>query len=103
MQPTQRCNPLTAVDGRLGLRTLSTLLADDTALGGVGSSLGLLRLLSGGGSSLLLLGLLNGLSASSRAGLGAHGAALLDHIEGSTNDGTLGLDGAASTLLGNLL
>jgi hypothetical protein len=30
-------------------------------------------------------------------------AALLDHVEGGTDDGTLVLDGAAGALLGNLL
>jgi hypothetical protein len=43
------------------------------------------------------------LRSLSRASLGSHGTALLDDIEGSTNDGTLGLDGTASSLLGSLL
>jgi hypothetical protein len=88
------------------LSTLGTLLAHVSlglALGGGGSVLGLLSLLGGLGSSLLLLVGLDGLSASGRSGLGAHGAALLDDLEGGTNDGTLGLDGAAGALLGNFL
>jgi hypothetical protein len=90
----------------LGLRALGALLANDAlslALGGGGGALGLLVLLAGGSGGLLLLGLLDGLRAGSGASLRSHGAALLDDIERSTNDGTLGLDGAAGALLGNFL
>lgn len=88
------------------LSTLGTLLAHVSlglALGGGGSALGLVGLLGGLNSSLLLLVGLDGLGASGRPGLGAHGAALLDDLERGTNDGTLGLDGAAGALLGNFL
>ena len=97
-------NNLAGLGGDLGGRALSTLLALD-ALGTTLSSggLGLLGLLGGGGSSLLLLGLLDGLLAGGLTGLGALGAALLDHVEGSTNDGTLVLDNTAGALLGDLL
>ncbi len=54
-------------------------------------------------SLLLLLALLDGRETGSAAGLGAHGPALLDDLEGGTNDGTLGLDGAAGALLGSFL
>ena len=93
---------LAGVGSDLDVRTLSTLLGGDTALG-VGGVLGLLSLLGGLRLLLLGLGLLDGGETGGRAGLGAHGAALLDHIEGSTDDGTLGLDGTAGALLGNLL
>lgn len=92
--------------GDLGLRTLGTHLADvadGLALGRNGGVLGLLSLLSSLGGLLLLLVLLDGLRAGGGTGLGAHVTALLDHIEGSTNDGTLGLDVTASALLGDLL
>lgn len=107
IHPTQELIVLRGLT-RLGLdldgRTLSTLLADDAATGGtLGGALGLLSLLDGGGLLLLLLALLDGGETGGGAGLGAHGALLLDHIEGSTDDGTLGLDGAASALLGDLL
>ena len=46
---------------------------------------------------------LDGGGAGSVAGLGALGAALLDDVEGSTDDSTLVLDGAAGALLGDLL
>lgn len=90
----------------LGGRALGTLLAHDTSsltLGCLAGALGLLSLLSGLGSSLLLFALLDGLLAGSRARLRAHRSSLLNHIEGSTNDGTLGLDGSAGSLLGSLL
>lgn len=90
----------------LNLRTLGALLAHVSlglALGGGGSVLGLLGLLGSLGSGLLLLVLSDGLGAGGRSGLGAHRPALLDDLEGSTNDGSLGLDGTASALLGNLL
>jgi hypothetical protein len=88
------------------LSALGTLLADvalGLALGGLGGGLGLVSLLGGGGSLLLLLALLDGLSAGGTAGLRSHRATLLDHIERGTDDGTLGLDGTASALLGDLL
>lgn len=97
---------LAGLGGNLGGRALSTLLALDAlggALGGTGGALGLLSLLLALGGGLLLLGLLDGLLASGLTGLGAHGAALLDHIEGGTNDGTLVLHNTAGTLLGNFL
>lgn len=99
-------NRLAGSLGDLGGSPLSTLLADlsscGRALSGSGA-LGLLGLLGGGAGGLLLLALLDGGGASGVAGLGALGALLLDHIEGSTDDATLGLDGAAGSLLGNLL
>lgn len=86
---------------------LSTLLALDaltsTTLGGGGGVLGLLSLLLALGSGLLLLALLDGLLAGGGTGLGALGAALLDNVEGSTDNGTLGLHDTAGTLLGNFL
>lgn len=85
--------------------TLGTLLAD---LGGVASrgcsgALGLLSLLLRLGGGLLLLALLDGGAAGSGTGLGTLAAALLDYVEGSTDDGTLVLDCAAGTLLGDFL
>ena len=68
-----------------------------------GSSLGLLSLLRALGGGALLLALLDGLAAGSRAGLRALSAALLDHIERGTNDGTLRLDLATAALGGLLL
>lgn len=90
----------------LGGRALGALLALDatsTTLGGGGSGLGLVGLLGGSGGGLLLLGLLDGLLAGGLTGLRALRAALLDHIKGGTDDGTLGLHDTAGTLLGNLL
>lgn len=98
--------PLAGPGGGLLGATLRALLADVSyglALGGGGGVLGLLGLLGGLGRLLLLLALLDGLGAGGRAGLGALGALLLDHIEGGTDDATLGLDGAAGALLSNLL
>jgi hypothetical protein len=85
--------------------TLGTLLAD---LGGVascgrGGVLGLLSLLLRLGGGLLLLALLDGSGAGGGAGLGTLAAALLDYIERGTDDGTLVLDCAAGTLLGDFL
>ena len=97
---------LAGPSGGLLLGALCALLADVScglALGGNGGVLGLLSLLGGLDGLLLLLALLDGLGAGGRTGLGALGALLLDHVEGGTNDTTLGLDGAASALLGNLL
>ena len=85
---------------------LSTLLALDaltSTLGGVGGVLGLVSLLLALGSGLLLLALLDGLLAGGGTGLGALGAALLDNVEGGTDNGTLGLHDTAGTLLGNFL
>jgi hypothetical protein len=81
------------------------LLAD---LGGLASCAGggrlcLLGLLCGFGSGLLLLALLDGGAAGSGTGLGTLGAALLDHVERGTDDGTLVLDCAAAALLGDFL
>lgn len=73
------------------------------ALGGGRGVLGLLSLLGGLLGRLLLLALLDGGQTGGAAGLGADRAALLDHIERSTNNGTLRLDGAARPLLGNFL
>lgn len=85
---------------------LSTLLALDaltSTLGGAGGVLGLVSLLLALGSGLLLLALLDGLLAGGGTGLGALGAALLDNVEGSTDNGTLGLHDTAGTLLGDFL
>lgn len=97
---------LASSGSNLDRRTLGTLLADVSrglTLAGGGGSLGLVSLLGSGGRVLLLLALLDGLGAGGGSGLGSHGTALLDHIERGTNDGTLGLDGSARALLGDLL
>lgn len=70
---------------------------------GAGSGLGLLSLLLALRSGLLLLGVLDGLLASGGTSLGALASSLLDHIKGSTDDSTLGLDDTAGTLLGDFL
>lgn len=103
-QPNAKSD-LTGLGGDLDWSTLGTLLGGDAslALGSRGSGLGLVGLLQGLSGSLGLLALSDGGRASSGAGLWAHGAALLDDIEGSTNDSTLGLDGTAGALLGDLL
>lgn len=96
---------LTGVGGNADLCALGALLAGDTAglaLGG-SSLLGLVGLLDLLGLSLLVLDVLQVGGALGSTGLGAHRAALLDDVQGSTNDGTLGLDGTASALLGDLL
>ena len=98
--------PLARLSGDLGGGTLSTLLALDaltSTLGSSGGVLSLVGLLLALGGGLLLLGLLDGLLAGGGTGLGALGAALLDNVEGSTDDGTLVLDGTAGTLLGDFL
>lgn len=87
----------------LGGSALGTLLRLDLATGTGGGVLGLVGLLRRLGGGLLVLALLDGGGAGGRAGLGALGAALLDHVERGTDDGTLVLDGAAGALLGNLL
>lgn len=96
---------LTARGLNLGGGTLGTLLADLSALalGGGSGELGLLGLLGGSGGLLLVLAVLDGSSAGSGASLGADVALLLDHIEGGTDNASLGLDGSAGSLLGNLL
>lgn len=68
-----------------------------------GGELSLLSLLGGSVGLLLLLALLDGLGAGSGAGLGSDVALLLDHVEGGTDNASLGLDGTAGSLLGNLL
>ena len=70
---------------------------------GLHSGLGLLRPLLALGGSALLLASLDRLRAGCGTSLWAHGAALLDHIERCTNDGTLGLDLLATAGLGLLL
>ena len=77
--------------------------AGGLASSGLGGGLGLLSLLDALGGGALLLALLDGGLAGSRAGLGALCATLLDDVEGSTDDGTLGLDLAATAGLGGLL
>jgi hypothetical protein len=74
----------------------------ETDLARLGSDLGgraLGALLSLDATSTILDGLL----AGGLTGLRALRAALLDHIKGSTDDGTLSLHNTAGTLLGNLL
>lgn len=104
--PSSSHSNLTGLGLDLGSRALGTLLADlsdSLALGGLGSELSLLRLLGSSVGLLLLLALLDGLGTGSRAGLGSDVALLLDHVERSTNNASLGLDSAAGSLLGNLL
>lgn len=101
----QTFNHLSGLGLDLDRSTLGTLLALDTGLAGrgAGSGLGLLGLLLALGSSLLILGVLDGLLASGGTGLGALGSSFLDHVKGSTDDSTLGLDDTATTLLGDFL
>lgn len=97
---------LTGSSSDLLWRTLSTLLALDSCsltLSTGSSRLGLLSLLCALGGSTLVLALLDSGLASSGTGLWSLVSSLLDNVEGSTNDGTLGLDGTARTLLGNFL
>jgi hypothetical protein len=97
---------LTRLARGLGRRALGALLALDAlraALGRVGGVLRLLGLLAALRRGLLFLGFRDGLLARGGPGLGAHVAALLDHIEGGADDGTLVLDGTAGALLGNFL
>lgn len=97
---------LTGLGGDLDGCTLGALLAGNLAglaLCGRGGVLCLVGLLLGLGLGLLGLALLDGGGAGGGTSLGALRTALLDHIERSTNDGTLVLDGAASALLGDLL
>jgi hypothetical protein len=86
-----------------GVRVVGNLPAGGLASSGLGGGLGLLSLLRALGGSALLLALLDGGLAGGRAGLGTLCATLLDHVEGSTNDGTLGLDLTATAGLGSLL
>lgn len=81
------------------------MLADfrSLSLGGTCSTLCLLGLLCALGSSLLLLALLDSSETSGGTGLWSLRSSLLDNVEGSTNDGTLSLDCAAGSLLGNFL
>ena len=86
-------------------RTLCLLLADliHRSTTSLGSGLCLLGLLLA-----LLLGLLglagcNGLLSGGGAGFGTLGTALLDDVEGSSDDATLLLDRAAGALLGYFL
>lgn len=88
--------------GAVGYTSLN-VPSSGLAGGALGSGLGLLSLLHALGGSALLLALLDGGLAGSRAGLGALCATLLDDVEGSTDDGTLGLDLAATAGLGGLL
>lgn len=104
-QPVPPLIRLTRLGSDLGGRALSTLLALDalSGLGTGGSGLGLLSTLAALVGGLLLLGVLDSLLAGGGTGLGALGAALLDHVEGGTNDGTLALHDTAGALLGNFL
>jgi len=99
--------PLTGLGLNLDRRALRTLLAgyatSRLSLGGRCGELRLLGLLGGGSFLLLVLALLDGGKAGGAPGLRAHRAALLDHIERGTNDGTLGLNSATSALLGDFL
>lgn len=105
------CDGLVSACGRpsksyLHSWALGTLLALDLlglALCGTSSGLGLLGLLQGLGGGLLLLASGDGGSAGGVAGLRALRTTLLDDIKGSTDDGTLVLDGLARALLGDLL
>jgi len=95
---------LTSIGGNLGLCALGTLLADLCAAGSVGRGrLCFLGLLLGVLLSLLLFALLDVGLAGGSAGLGALRAALLDHVQGGSNDATLLLECAAGTLLGDFL
>jgi hypothetical protein len=85
--------------------TLGTLLANLGSLAscGGGRVLCLLSLLLRLGGGLLLLALFDGGAAGSGTSLGTLAAALLDYVERGTDDGTLVLDCAAGTLLGDFL
>lgn len=99
-------NPLAGSSLDLLAGTLGALLACNSRCLSLCCGTGalcLLSLLGGGSLGLLVLALLNRSGASSSTSLWALGAALLDHIEGSTDNGTLGLDCAAGALLGNFL
>lgn len=98
--------PLTGRGLDLHGRALGSLLADNAlglSLGRRGRSLRLVFLLKSGLGRLLVLGVLDGSGAGSRSSLGSHGTTLLDDIEGSTDDSSLGLDGSAGSLLGGFL
>jgi hypothetical protein len=95
---------LTGGVGNGGLGTLGSLLGELGLTAGSGSGvLGLLGLLGGISSLLLLLSVTEGSSAGSGTDLGLLVALGADGLPGSTDDGTLVLDGAAGALLGNLL
>jgi len=97
---------LTARGSNLLWSTLRTLLAlnpTDLSLRCTRRVLRLLSLLCTLSRGSLLLALLDcGLSGSG-AGFRAHRSSLLDHIEGGTDDGSLGLDCAAGSLLRDFL
>jgi hypothetical protein len=96
---------LTSPSLYLGGSALGTLLANFLGLtpSGVGSGLCLFSLLLGLSCGLLLFALFDSGRAGGVAGFGTLGTALLDHIEGGTNNSTLVLDGTTSTFLGNFL
>lgn len=105
-KPDRYIFSLTRLGSDLGGGTLGALLALDalsSTLASRGGGLSLVGLLLALGSSLLLLGVLDGLLAGSGTGLGALRTALLDHVEGGTDDAALVLDGTAGTLLSNFL
>jgi hypothetical protein len=105
-QSSQNPTILTARSSNLLWSTLSSLLALDSGsltLSGAGGGLGLLGLLDTLSSGSLVLVLLDGGLAGGGTGLWSLGSSLLDHIEGSTNDSTLGLNSTAGSLLGNFL
>lgn len=86
--------------------TFCSLLACDStglSLGGAGCGLCFLSLLQTLSCGFLLLALLDGGCAGGVTGFGALGTTLFDYIERGTDDSTLGLDGAAGSLLGNFL
>ena len=104
--PPPIVHTLTSLRIDLVRRTLRSLLALDPArlaLGCTSCGLGLLRLLLALRRGLLVLALLDGCRACCGAGFWALCAALLDHVEGGSDDGALGLDGTASALLGDFL
>jgi hypothetical protein len=82
------------------------LLALDSlclSLGSTCGQLGLVCLLLLLGLGLLVLCILDRGSSGSSTSFWALGASLLDDVEGSTDNGTLVLDGTAGSLLGYLL
>jgi len=94
---------LTSSSLHLGSSTLCTLFGHLLTLTMSGRALGLLSLLLGLNSSLLLFALLDCLRMSRLAGLGTQVTPLLNHVERGTDNGTLGLDSTARTLLGDFL
>jgi len=84
--------------------TLRTLFARDLlSLSSSCSRLGLLSLLRACSSSSLLLSFLDSSKSGGWSGLWSLSSSLLNHIEGSTNNGTLRLDCSAGSLLRNFL